>query len=63
MAIGSHGQGEADAITLKASIRYQWFLRGELSRLPPWHPLHQEYEAQLEELRDQGVRAWSDESR
>lgn len=61
-ALGSHENREAEAITMRSSMRYQWFLRRELIEVPDWHPLHQEYRQQLQDLRRLGVRAWSDES-
>jgi hypothetical protein len=38
------------AITARASVRWQAFLRSELAELPDWHPLHHEYRCQLEAL-------------
>ena len=38
------------AITARASLRWQAFLRSELEELPTSHPLHAEYGQQLKDL-------------
>lgn len=38
------------AITARASLRWQAFLRSELEELPEEHPLHVEYRQQLKGL-------------